>query len=369
MGVAAACAALGVPRSSFYHAQKPSLSPSVSRPRPRSSRALSVVEQCHVRELLCSERFVNLAPRTVYAILLDEGRYLCSWRTMYRLLAQDQACVERRALRQHPAYSRPELLATGPREVWSWDITKLRGPTPGVWYQLYLVLDIFSRKIVGWLIAETEDSGLAEALIAESCAREGIKREQLTLHADRGAAMTSKTVAELLSELGVAQSHSRPRISNDNPYSEAQFKTLKYTPSYPERFSSIEAARDWMCGFASWYNNEHRHSGIGLLPPAVVHSGQARIVSEKRQQLLNQAYEKHPERFVRGRPQAPRLPQAVGINLPSTSVASPTAATAPLLPTQATASKVSAAKRPFDAAATVGYPEAEVQTVRGTNAP
>ena len=345
---------MALPRSSFYHALQPAPAPLLARPRLPSPRALSALEQRELRDLLHCERFVDQSPRTVYAILLDEGRYLCSWRTMYRLLAQDTASLERRALRQHPVYTRPELLATAPCQVWSWDITKLRGPYAGLWYQRSVVLDIFSRKIVGWLIAETEDSALAEALIAESCAREGIGSQQLTVHADRGAAMTSKTVAELLLGLGVAQSHSRPRISNDNPYSEAQFKTMKYGSSYPERFTNIEQARAWMEGFASWYNSEHRHSGIGLMPPAVVHSGQASVVSEARQQLLDQAYEKHPERFVRGEPFAPRLPLAVGINLPATSVASPTAATPPLVPTEAAASKVSAAQRPFDATATVG---------------
>ena len=369
MGVTAACDALGVPRSSFYHALAPAPAPLPARPRPASPRALSADERRQVRELLSTERFVDQSPRTVYAILLDEGDYLCSWRTMVSLLAQDKACAERRALRQHPVYTRPELLATSPCQVWSWDITKLRGPYAGLWYQLYVLLDIFSRKLVGWLIAESEDSELAQALIAESCAREGIKPEQLTLHADRGAAMTSKTVAELLITLGVAQSHSRPRISNDSPYSEAQFKTMKYGPSYPERFASIEEARVWMRGFVNWYNNEHRHSGIGLMPPAVVHSGQAGVVSQARQQRLDLAYEQHRQRFVRGRPQAPHVPEAVGINLPSTSVASPTAATPLLLPTGAAASKVSDAQRPFDAAATVGYPQAEVRAVEEVHAP
>jgi putative transposase len=277
---------------------------------------LTLDERATVRDLLNSERFVDRAPRTVYAMLLDEGRYLCSWRTMYRLLAASAASKERRAQRRHPTYTRPELLATGPCQVWSWDITKLRGPLPGIWYSLYVILDIFSRNIVGWLIAEREDAALAELLIAESCAREGIVPQQLTLHTDRGAPMTAKTVAELLIDLGVARSHSRPSVSNDNPYSESQFKTMKYGPTYPERFASIDEARAWMRAFATWYNTEHRHSGIGLLPPQVVHSGQAPEQVAARQRVLDAAYQVHPQRFVRGQPHAPAVPTVVGINLP-----------------------------------------------------
>lgn len=245
---------------------------------------------------------------------------------MYRLLAQEAALRERRAQRRQASYTAPELLATGPCQVWSWDITKLRGPRPGIWYNLYVVLDIFSRKIVGWLIDLHEDAALAEVLIAESYRREGVQPQQLTLHADRGAAMTSKTLAELLIDLGVAQSHSRPRISDDNPYSEAQFKTMKYGPSYPERFFGLEAARAWMRGFADWYNHEHKHSGIALLPPVVVHEGRAAEVIAKRQAVLDAAYAAHPERFARGRPLAPQLASQVGINLPRPPVADPTAA-------------------------------------------
>jgi putative transposase len=326
VGVAAACGALGVPRSSFYQTQTPP-QPPPPQPRPPSRRALTDVEQQAVRDLLNSQRFVDRAPRTVYAILLDEGRYLCSWRTMYRILAADAASRERRKVRQHPSYTRPELLASGPCQVWSWDITKLRGRVPGVWYNLYVILDIFSRKIVGWLIAEHEDADLAEVLIVESCAREGIAPQQLTLHADRGAPMTSKTVAELLIDLGVARSHSRPSVSNDNPYSESQFKTMKYGPWYPERFTSIAEARVWMRAFAAWYNTEHRHSGIGLLTPQVVHSGQASAQVLARQGVLDAAYGTHPERFVRGRPAPPVVPSVVGINLPQPSIVAATPAT------------------------------------------
>jgi len=343
VGIVEACAALGVPRSSFYHAQRPPSPERSSQPRPPSPRALSAAECAQIRELLNSERFVDRAPRTVYAILLDEGHYLCSWRTMYRLLAADAATHERRSLRQHHVYARPELLASAPGQVWSWDITKLRGPLAGIWYNLYVILDIFSRKIVGWLIAEREEAELAEMLIAESCAREGIAPQQLTLHADRGAPMTSKSVAELLTDLGVARSHSRPRVSNDNPYSESQFKTMKYGSWYPERFAGIEEARAWMREFVTWYNNEHRHSGIGLLPPEVVHSGKAARQVAMRQQVLDAAYGAHPERFVRGRPTPPIVPTAVGINLPSSSIVAATPATHALLPAASPGSRVSAA--------------------------
>jgi len=343
VGVAPACAMLGVPRSSFYHLQQPPAPAPVLRPRPPSPRALKAAERAAVRELLNSERFVDCAPRTVYAILLDQGHYLCSWRTMYRILAADATARERRALRHHPIYARPELLASGPCQVWSWDITKLRGPVPGIWYNLYVILDIFSRKIVGWLIAEREEAELAELLIAESCAREGIAPQQLTLHADRGAPMTSKTVAELLIDLGVARSHSRPSVSNDNPYSESQFKTMKYGPSYPERFASIDEARVWMREFVAWYNTEHRHSGIGLLPPEVVHRGQAPQQVAARQQVLDAVYAAHPERFVRGRPSPPLVPTAVGINLPPPSVVAATPATPAPLPAASLGSRVSAA--------------------------
>ena len=258
VGVSRACSALNVPRSSFYRHRHPVQPPRQIRPRPAHPRALSVQEQAAVRDQLNAERFVDCAPRTVYATLLDEGIYLCHWRTMYRLLARDQATRERRAIRRHPTYTRPELLATAPNQVWSWDITKLRGPHAGVWYSLYVVIDIFSRAVVGWLVAEREDALLAEQLIAEACEREAIGANQLTLHADRGAPMTSKTVAELLLDLGVAKSHSRPTVSNDNPYSEAQFKTLKYGPTYPDRFVDLATATNWVAQFIEW--SQHRAS-------------------------------------------------------------------------------------------------------------
>lgn len=287
---------------------------------------------------------------------------------MYRLLKQDAATRERRKQRRRPAYAAPELLARGPCQVWTWDITKLRGPYPGLYYNLYVVLDIFSRKVVGWRIEEREDAELAEALIAESYSREGVQPKQLTLHADRGAVMTSKTLAELLIDLGVAQSHSRPSISDDNPYSEAQFKTMKYGASYPERFASIEAARVWMRQFVSWYNHEHKHSGIALLPPEVVHSGQAPEVIAKRQETLDAAYAAHPERFPRGRPQAAQLPTHVGINLPKANETEPTAATPVSLPAATPVSRARSVAT-LDAGGAVGQPEPEVLSVEGWLAP
>jgi putative transposase len=345
VGVMAACLALGVPRSTYYRHQRPASPPRLRQPRRPHPRALTPDEQVVVRCQLNSERFVDRAPRAIYATLLDEGIRLCHWRTMYRLLRADTATTERRAIRRHPVYTRPELLATAPRQVWSWDITKLRGPQPGSWYNLYVVIDIFSRMIVGWLLADREDASLAERLIADACTREGIAPQQLTVHADRGAPMTSKLVAELLLDLGVTRSHSRPSISNDNPYSEAQFKTMKYGPSYPERFASIEEAQAWVTTFIRWYNTEHRHSGLGLLPPVIVHSGQASTVSTARQQTLDAAYADRPERFVRGRPVPPVVPDAVWINPPLPHQHSLAAATvtAAAVPTTDPGSRVSAA--------------------------
>ena len=318
VGMTAACGALGVPRSTVYRQRRPAPGRRLTV-RRRHPRALSPDEQTAVRDVLNSERFVDQAPRTVYATLLDEGQYLCHWRTMYRLLRADAATRERRAVRRHPVYTRPELLATGPGQVWSWDITKLRGPVPGVWYSLYVVLDIFSRMVVGWLLADREDALLAERVLAGACQRAGIAPSHLTIHADRGAPMISKVVAELLVDLGVCRSHSRPTVSNDNPYSEAQFKTMKYGPTYPERFASLADARVWVTTFVAWYNQEHRHSGLGLLTPAMVHSGAADAVVAARQAVLTAAAATQPERFVRGQPTPPAVPTAAWINPPQTA--------------------------------------------------
>ena len=353
LGIVAACEAVGLPRRSYYRAQVPVV-PTLTSPireRPPSPRALSTDEKTTVRELLNSERFQDQAPREVYATLLDEERYLCSWRTMYRILAENHEIRERRDQLQHPAYAKPELLATRPNQVWSWDITKLRGPVTWTYYYLYVILDVYSRYVVGWMIAERESEELAQELIRVTCEKQGIQPGQLTLHADNGSAMIAKSVAQLLIDLVIEQSdlaglgslklpksarlwkfetpqdfavevldvvksHSRPQVSDDNPYSESQFKTLKYRPDYPERFASLVAARTWAQTFFAWYNAEHHHTGLGLLTPMVVHSGQAETVLQKRQQVLDLAYAAHPERFVKHAPVPAQLPVAVWINPP-----------------------------------------------------
>jgi putative transposase len=273
-------------------------------------------ERQAVLDVLHSPRFCDASPAETYATLLDEGTYLASERTMYRLLATAGETGERRNQRVHPAYTKPELLATAPNQVWSWDITKLLGPAKWTYYYLYVLLDIFSRYVVGWMVAHQEQATLAERLIAETATKQGIAAGQLTLHADRGSSMTSKPVAFLLADLGITKTHSRPHVSNDNPYSEAQFKTLKYRPDFPARFDSIEAARTFCQDFFPWYNTQHRHSGLGLLTPAVVHYGQAETVHATRWQVLRAAYAAHPERFVRRPPAPPPLPTAAWINPP-----------------------------------------------------
>jgi putative transposase len=265
---------------------------------------------------LHSERFVDKAPAEVWATLLDEGTYQCSIRTMYRILSAHGEVRERRNQLRHPNYRKPELLAEGPNQVWSWDITKLRGPVKWSYYYLYVILDIFSRYVTGWMLAHRESAELARRLMIESCGKQGIEPGQLTLHADRGGSMRSKSVALLLADLGVTKTHSRPHVSNDNPYSESQFKTLKYCPQFPSRFGSIEDARLFCRRFFDYYNHEHRHSGIGLMTPAVVHHGRAEKVSAARRQFLLKAYRVHPERFVRGSPQPPVLPRQAWINPP-----------------------------------------------------
>lgn len=305
-----------MPRSSYYRARLLPDALPAAPVRPAPARSLSVAERTNVRDLLNSPRFQDCAPREVYATLLDEGIYLCSWRTMYRILEVADEVRERRDQVRHPTYTKPELLATRPKQLWSWDITKLKGSTKWTYYYLYVILDVFSRYVVGYMISERETAELAEEFIAETCAKEGICPNQLTLHADRGSAMTSRSVAQLLADLGVNKTHSRPQISNDNPYSESQFKTLKYRPDFPGQFGSIADARTWARAFFQWYNQEHHHSGIGLLTPATVHRGQALERLAARQEVLLTAYEAHPERFVRGTPRPPVLPTAVWINPP-----------------------------------------------------
>ena len=263
-----------------------------------------------------SDRFADLAPAEVWATLLDEGVYLGSESTFYRLLRRAGEVRERRRQATHPAKVKPELIAGAPNEVWSWDITKLRGPAKWSYYYLYVILDIFSRYVVGWMVASRETGPLAEVLIRQTCAKQGIERAQLTIHADRGSSMTSKPVAFLLADLGVTQSHSRPHVSNDNPFSEAQFKTLKYRPDFPGRFGSIEDARQHCQAFFPWYNEEHRHTGLGLHTPADVHYGLAEAIRDKRAGVLNAAYTAHPERFVRKPPKPPQIPETSWINRP-----------------------------------------------------
>jgi putative transposase len=277
---------------------------------------LAESERQAVLDLLHSPRFRDAAPAQVYATLLDEGTYLASERTMYRLLAQAGQSRERRDQLVHPAYHKPELLATSPNQVWSWDITKLLGPQKWTYFYLYVILDIFSRYVVGWMLAYQESAALAERLIAETAHKHGIAPGQLTLHADRGTSMTSKPVAFLLADLGITKTHSRPHVSNDNPFSESQFKTLKYRPDFPERFGDMEQARSFCQEFFGWYNRDHRHSGIGLLTPEAVHYGRAATLVQARAQVLRAAYAAHPERFVNRPPVPPALPTAAWINPP-----------------------------------------------------
>lgn len=316
IGTQPACGTLGVSRASLYRKRQASRYPQPVKSRPPATRALSSPERQAVLDTLHSEPFVDQAPASVYATLLDEGTYLCSIRSMYRILSEHVEVRERRNQLTHPRHSKPELLATQPNELWSWDITKLKGPVKWTYFYLYVILDVFSRYVVGWMVAHREGAALARKLITVSCRQQNIEPGQLTVHADRGASMTSKPVALLLSDLGVTKTHSRPHTSNDNPFSESQFKTLKYRPEFPERFGSIEDARAFCRSFFRWYNQKHRHSGIALLPPEVVHYGLAEQVTQQRQHVLRAAYQHHPERFVKGQPKPPAVPEAVWINPP-----------------------------------------------------
>lgn len=317
VGIKSACNALGIPRSGFYRTQARTHAPQVEpTTRPSPPRALSAEERQGVLDLLHADRFADQAPHEVYATLLDEGDYRCSLRTMYRILNEHTEVKERRNQLRHPVYQKPELLATAPNQVWSWDITKLLGPVTWSYFSLYVILDIFSRYVVGWMVASAEAAALAETLIRATCDKQHIERGQLTIHADRGSSMTSKPVAFLLADLGVTKTHSRPHTSDDNPYSEAQFKTLKYRPDFPERFGGIEDARGFCQDFFTWYNTAHRHTGIGLLTPETLHYGLAAEVHAARAAVLQAAYAAHPERFVRKIPVPPALPEAAWINKP-----------------------------------------------------
>ena len=320
IGTRAACLATGVAQATWYRRHRASPRPPRRAPVPQRDRvqprALAAAERQAILDELHSERFADTAPAEAWATLLDEGTYLGSVSTYYRVLRQAGENRERRSQAAHPATVKPELAAAGPNQVYSWDITKLHGPAKWTYYHLYVILDIFSRYAVGWMVATRESAVLAEKLIAATCAKQGIRRGQLTIHADRGSSMTSKPVALLLADLGVTQSHSRPHVSNDNPYSEAQFKTLKYRPGFPRRFGSIETARAHCQDFFSWYNNQHRHGGLGLHTAADVHHGRAAAVRAARAQVLTTAYLAHPERFVRSPPAPPDLPAGSWINPP-----------------------------------------------------
>jgi len=320
IGTAAACDVLQINRARIYRERAravPTETPPQALPsRPRPPLALSEQERQDLLDVLNSERFADMAPAAVYATLLDEGRYHGSVRTMYRVLEQAGEVRERRAQRKHPVYVKPELLATQPNQVWSWDITKIKGPVKWSYFHLYVIIDIFSRYVVGWMIAPRETAELAELLIADTIGKQSIAPGTLTLHADRGTSMRSKTVAELLVDLEVTKTHSRPHVSDDNPFSEAQFKTLKYRPDFPERFGSIEDARAHCQRFFEWYNVEHLHSGIGFMTPESMHYGTAAVLHEQRTQALDAAFNANPLRFKGVRPTPPALPTAAWINPP-----------------------------------------------------
>jgi putative transposase len=313
VGVLPACAAMGTSRATLYRQRRPRL----VRPRQASWRALAPEERAEVLRILYDPRFADASPAEVRATLLDEGVHLASESTMYRVLRGERAVRERRSVRRHPTYAKPELVATGPNQVWSWDITKIRGPGRRDWYHLYVILDVFSRCVVGWMLASSESASLAEHFIAETLVKEGIVAGSLTLHSDRGTSMRSRTVAEMLDDLGVTRSHSRPRVSNDNPFSEAQFKTLKYCPYFPGSFASVDEGRTFFRLFFPWYNDEHHHSGIAMMTPSTVHSGRVDDVLRLRQVALDAAFLAHPERFVGGAPKATRPPAEVWINRPA----------------------------------------------------
>ena len=317
IGVAQACEGMGVARSSFYYKrtrkQRPIEEP---KSRPSPPRALNQKEKQQVLDMLHCERFVDKSPAEIWATLLDEEIYLCSERTMYRILNSGKEVKERRNQRKHPEYKKPELLAEGPNQVWSWDITKLKGPVTWTYYYLYVILDIYSRYVVGWMVAPKETAALAQRLIKATYAKQGVNKGDIILHADRGSPMIAKTTAQLCMSLGITKSHNRPYVSNDNPYSESQFKTLKYFPGFPGRFGSLQDSVSFCRPFFKWYNYDHRHSGIGMVTPTDMHYGMAENVVEERKRVLKAAFETHPERFVKGVPLPPVLPKAAWINPP-----------------------------------------------------
>jgi putative transposase len=321
VGTTAALAVVGADRATWYrhHRQSPA-PPRLERVATPQPRALTPVERKEIKATLESEEFVDEAPATVYAKLLDQGTYLASVSTMYRVLHEHDEVRERRRQATHPAHKKPELMAKGPNEIWSWDITKLHGPEKWTYYYLYVILDIYSRYAVGWMLARAEQAELSKRLINETILKQGITKDQLTIHSDRGSPMIAKGVAHLLADLGVTKSLSRPHVSNDNPFSESQFRTFKYRPDFPDRFGSYEDGHAHCSRFFGWYNDDHRHSGIGLHTPADVHYGRAESIREQRGVVLLDAYGKHPERFVRKIPTPPVLPAVAWINQPAEEV-------------------------------------------------
>ena len=324
VGVRQACRAVGEDQARFYRRHR--LSPAPEKPERLPAlqpRALTEAERTEVRDTLNSAEFVDQSPPAVYATLLDSGVYMCSVPTMYRVLRSHDEVHERRRQATHPATVKPELVAEAPNQVWSWDISKLHGPEKWTYYYLYVVIDIFSRYVTGWMLARAENAHLAKVLIRESVAKQGIRKGQLSLHMDRGSPMRAKPFAFLLADLGVTKSFSRPHVSDDNPYSESHFRTFKYRPAFPDRFGCYEDAEGYCRWFFSWYNDEHRHSGIGYHTPSDVHYGRAEVVREQRQKALNAAYAAHPERFVRKPPVPPVIPVVSWINEPK-GVGAPT---------------------------------------------
>ncbi len=318
MGIRESCKALNVSHSTLYRRRKKKRDQKSPKRKPGTGlwRALSEEEQNGVLEILHSEKYMDLAPREVYASLLDEGKYLCSVRTMYRLLAKNDEVRERRNHKRKNNYKKPELLAMGPNEVWTWDITKLKGPVKWCYFYLYVILDIYSRYVVGWMVGSKETGKLARDFIEETCIKQQIEKGELIIHSDRGSPMKSKTVSQLLSDLEVTRSLSRPSVSNDNPYIESHFKTLKYCPEFPQRFGCKADAIEFCKPFFNWYNKSHYHTGIGLLTPESVHYGYAQNILDERKNVLSQAYDKHPERFTNKFPVPLKLPEAVWINPP-----------------------------------------------------
>lgn len=318
LGIATLSAALGVPRATAYRWQQPVASrvpfEGAAVVRTPSPRALSPEAQAQVLAYMRDPQFVDRAPAHVHATLLDEGTYVCSVRTIYRLLATFHEVRARRAQRTHPPRAVPRLVATRPNQVWTWDVTDLKGPVKGERYKLYVVLDLFSRFVVAWMLARRESATLAQRLLRTACAREGIVPGQLTTHSDRGSIQVSKTLHDLYEDLGIVRSLSRPRVSDDNPYSESLFKTTKYAPTYPDRFDGFVPAKEWCGPFFQDYNHEHKHEGIAWLTPATVHEGRAQTVLAQRQAVMDAAYQQHPERFVKGPPRVPQLPTEVWIN-------------------------------------------------------